>query len=233
LLFAVGLALFVAGLSVLGFGLVSYIESESQATAPAVPDYADLIGDPPDSIDDVEGLPVAIPYNNPYPRVTTPLRLVIESLDVDAPVVTLGLDSQGVPQVPLNGGDVAWYDFSAKPGQGSNAVFAGHINWEGKLGVFGKIAKMEEGDKVRLLSDEGREFTYEVFANYDVDPADPESLKVMYPTDDDIVTLITCGGTWVPDSSQRFGGDYTDRTIVQAKLVKSSVAAPSADGVDG
>jgi LPXTG-site transpeptidase (sortase) family protein len=227
------LALFIAGLSVLGVGLAGYFDKPETVTQPTVPTYSDLIPEPPKDVSDVEGLPVAIPYNNPYPRVTAPLRIVIESLRVNAPVVTLGLDSQGVPQVPLNGADVAWYDFSAKPGAGSNAVFAGHINWEGKLGAFGRLAKLKEGDAVRLVSDDGREYLYEVFANFAVDPEDPASLEVMAPTETDTVTLITCGGTWVPDPNERFGGNYTDRTIVQGKLVESTTATPDGEAGEG
>ena len=227
LLLAAGVALLLAGCAVLAVGLVGYFDKDKAVAPEVTMDLADLLPDPPKGIEEVEGLPVAIPYNNPYPRVTAPLRMVVERLRVDAPIVELGLDKDGVPQVPLNGDDVAWYNFSAKPGAGSNAVFAGHINWAGAIGVFGKIDRLEKGDTVRLIADDGRQFTYEVFANYDVDPSDPESLKVMAPTATDTITLITCGGTWIPDPSERFGGDYTNRTIVQAKLVSSSLAVPS------
>ena len=227
LLLAAGVALLLAGCAVFAVGLVGYFGKDKAAAPEVTMDLAGLLPDPPKGIEEVEGLPVAIPYNNPYPRVTAPLRMVVERLRVDAPIVELGLDKDGVPQVPLNGADVAWYNFSSKPGAGSNAVFAGHINWAGAIGVFGKIDRLEKGDTVRLIADDGRQFTYEVFANYDVDPSDPESLKVMAPTATDTITLITCGGTWIPDRSQRFGGDYTNRTIVQAKLVSSSLAVPS------
>ena len=236
LLLGAGLALFAAGVAVLSIGLISYFDGEDaaeQGVGAEAPDYSDLIPPPPKSIDEVEGLPVAIPYNNPYPRVTAPLKMVIEKLSVDAPVIELGLDGQGVPQVPLNGKDVAWYNFSSKPGGGSNAVFAGHVNWERAPGVFAELDTLEAGDTVRLISDDGREYTYEVFANFPVDPEDPASLKVMAPTESDMITLITCGGTWVPDASERFGGNYTDRTIVQAKLVQSSLAAPVPSAISG
>ena len=95
------------------------------------------------------------------------------------------------------------------------------------MGVFGDLEELEPGDTVHLISDEGREYTYEVFANFAVDPDDPASLKVMAPTPTDTITLITCGGTWIPDPSARFGGDYTTRTIVKAKLVDSNLAVPS------
>ena len=228
LLLVAGVALFAAGIGILTVGLVDYFQAGETAQAPEVSmDFADLIPDPPKGIEDVEGLPVAIPYNNPYPRVTAPLRIVVDKIKVDAPVVEMGLDGNGVPQVPLNGQDVAWYNFSTKPGAGSNAVFAGHINWAGSIGAFGRLDQLAAGDTVRLISDNGRQFTYEVFANYAVDPEDPESLKVMSPTPTDTVTLITCSGTWVPDPSERFGGEYTNRTIVQARLVDSSLAVPS------
>lgn len=227
LLLGAGLVLFAAGVAILAVGLVGYFEDDKALPPEVTMDFADLIPDPPKGIEDVEGLPVSIPYYNPYPRVMTPLRMVIERISVDAPIVELGLDGNGVPQVPLNRQDVAWYNFSAKPGAGRNAVFAGHLNWGGVVGVFGDLEELEPGDTIRLVSDQGREFTYVVFANFAVDPDDPASLKVMAPTPTDTITLITCGGTWIPDPSERFGGDYTTRTIVQAKLVDSNLAVPS------
>lgn len=228
LLLGVGLTLFGVGIVVLGVGLAGYLdESDTGAESQAVADIPTV-----PSIDDVENLPVAIPYYNPQQEaeeavreVTSPLRIAIESIGIDAPVIELGLEDNGIPQVPLNGQDVAWYDFSSKPGGGSNAVFAAHINWAGELGVFGELSKVQPGDTVRLISQDGREYVYEVTGNFAVDPEDPESLKVMAPTDDDMVTLITCGGTWLPNPSEQFGGNYTERTIVQGKLMESSVSA--------
>jgi LPXTG-site transpeptidase (sortase) family protein len=221
------------GATLLGIGLIGYFDDDA-APAPEASSVTDALT----SIDDVENLPVAISYYNPQrttptpepPAVTVPLRLVIDSLGVDAPVGVYELDGNGVPEVPLADDAaevVAWYDFSSKPGAGSNAVFAGHVTWNRAPAVFGNLDDLQAGDVVRLVSDDGREYTYEVFANFAVDPYDTESLKVMAPTETDTVTLITCGGTWIPDPSEQFGGDYTTRTIVQAKLVQSSVSAPT------
>ena len=227
----VGAALLSVGATLVGVGIIDYFDDASSAPE-ASSDAGALI-----SIDDVPNLPVAIPYYNPQrttpapeaPAVTVPLRLMIDSLGVDAPVGVYKLDADGVPEVPLAEDAsevVAWYDFSSKPGAGSNAVFAGHINWNRAPAVFANLSDLQAGDVVRLVSDDGREYKYEVFANFAVDPYDTESLKVMAPTETDTVTLITCGGTWIPDASEQFGGDYTTRTIVQAKLVQPSVSAP-------
>jgi LPXTG-site transpeptidase (sortase) family protein len=226
-LLGLGAALFAVGAVILSIGLVGYFDQDQEESP------ENLVTPP--SIADVEHMP-AVPYNLP-PTVTepeptpepvaAPLRLVVESLGVDAPVVEMGLDDQGIPLVPLNGQDVAWYSFSSPPGAGSNAVFAGHINWEGAPGVFGDLDELQAGDTVRLISEDGYEYTYEVFANFPVDPDDPASLKVMAPTPTDTITLITCGGTWIPDPSELFGGSYTNRTIVQARLMEPTLAVPA------
>ena len=227
LLLGVGVLLLVVGGVILSFGLISYFDSDTPATDPSLTQLTPGDIPPPDGIEDIEGLPVSIPFNNPAQPdpPTAPLRLVIETLGVDAPVVEMGMSAEGVPFVPLNGQDVAWYNFSALPGAGSNAVFAGHVNWQQAPGAFSSIDALQAGDDVRLVSDDGREYLYEVFENFYVDPNDPESLKVMSGTDTDQITLITCGGTWVPDASEQFGGEYTNRTIVKAKLVQSAVSA--------
>jgi LPXTG-site transpeptidase (sortase) family protein len=222
-----GAALFAVGVVILSIGLIGYFgQSEG--------DSGNNVAEP-SSVRDMEHMP-AVPYNfvptvaepEPTPEpVAAPLRMVVESLAMDAPVVEMGVDDQGVPDVPLNGQDVAWYNFSSPPGAGSNAVFAGHINWERAPGVFADLDDLQSGDTVRLISEDGSEYTYEVFANFPVDPYDDDSLNVMDPTPRDTVTLITCGGSWIPDPSEPFGGSYTDRTIVQARLTESALAVPA------
>ena len=227
LLLGLGAALFAVGAIILSIGLIGYFDQRGEESATNA--VTELPGN-----QNLEHMP-AVPYD-PLPTVTepeptpepviAPLRLVIDSLGVDAPVIEMGLDENGIPHVPLNGQDVAWYNFSSPPGAGSNAVFAGHINWGGASGVFAGLDDLQAGDTVRLISEDGSEYTYEVFANFPVDPYDDDSLKVMDPTPTDTVTLITCGGSWIPDPSERFGGSYTDRMIVQARLMEPTLAVP-------
>ncbi|HEV8573228.1 MAG TPA: class F sortase, partial [Dehalococcoidia bacterium] len=150
----------------------------------------------------------------------------IEKLGVDAPVATYGLDERSVPIVPT-GDDaaevVAWYDFSARPGSGGNAVFAGHVTWNGDA-VFKELETLAAGDTVRLRDDRGGEVVYRVTQNFTVDPNDPESVKVMYPTEQDEATIITCGGEFFENSDPVAGGDYTRRVIVKAELVSITPA---------
>jgi LPXTG-site transpeptidase (sortase) family protein len=226
-LLGVGAALFAVGAVILSIGLIGYFdqgEGESATNVVIEPSGEEdlrrlraLLRDPSPTVTE--------PEPTPEP-VIAPLRLVIDSLGVDAPVVEMGLDENGVPRVPYNGQDIAWYNFSSPPGAGSNAVFAGHINWGGAPGAFANLDNLQPGATVRLISEDGSEYTYEVFANFPVDPYDDDSLKVMDPTPTDTVTLITCGGSWIPDPSERFGGSYTNRTIVQARLMEPTLAVP-------
>ena len=41
----------------------------------------------------------------------------------------------------------------------------------------------------------------------------------MAPADRDIITLITCGGGWLPNPSEPFGGSDDERTIMQAEMI--------------
>jgi len=159
----------------------------------------------------------------PLPEVAAPTRMVIEKMGVDAPIITLGLDANRLPEVP-NGPDVvAWYHFSAKPGQGSNAVFSGHVDWtvngEPVTAVFWGLGELEEGDVVKLLLEDGSELRYRVTANVAIKYDDPDGVKVMDKTPNDVITLISCGGTWVPDRSMPLGGIYTHRVVVRAERV--------------
>jgi len=174
----------------------------------------------------------ASPTAAPAPPLRdAPYRIVIDKIGVDAPVQTYGLDENAVPEVPLGGdarGVVAWYDFSARPGTGSNAVFAGHVTWSGRA-VFYSLDELQNGDMIHLLGQDGTEVVYSVSSVFQVNPDDPESLKVMYGTDKDVITLITCSGTFQSTSDPVFGGEYNLRLVVRGDLVSITPAAQAAN----
>jgi sortase (surface protein transpeptidase) len=146
-------------------------------------------------------------------------RIVIEAIGVDAPVVVRGLEADGVPQEPGSPDVVAWYNFSSRPGGGSNAVLAGHVDWataDPASGILGQDLKT--GHVVRIFLEDGTQYDYrhrQLRCPYD----DPKAVEVMGPTPDDVITLITCGGTWIRDPSLPLGGYYTHRIIVRAERV--------------
>ena len=67
--------------------------------------------------------------------------------------------------------------------------------------------------------------TYRVTGNVATKYDDPNVVKSMNLTSKDVITLITCGGSWVNDPSKDNGGNYTHRIVVRAERVTDSVSA--------
>jgi LPXTG-site transpeptidase (sortase) family protein len=174
--------------------------------------------------------PTATPVPTPPPSSAPVVRMIIEKIGLDGQVVTMGLDEDHVPLVPDNPDDIVWYDFSTRPGWGSNAVFSGHVDWTVHgvpvTGVFYDLRKVEVGDIIKIGLEDGTEYQYKVFANVAVPYDDPEALKVMGATPTEMITIITCGGTWVPRWNDPLGGNYTHRQIVRAERVYSESTLP-------
>jgi sortase A len=168
------------------------------------------------------------------PDAPRPIRITIPGIGVDAPIVAMALDSRSYPEVPDSGSDVAWYTFSAPPGTGSNAVFSGHVDWyywglPGE-GVFYHLRELQIGDEISLELENGNRLRYIVTGNVGVAYDDPNVIKVMDSTSRDVITLITCGGTWLRDYSNPAGGNYSHRVIVRAERVLDLASGQAEDG---
>lgn len=164
------------------------------------------------------------------PHGPEPVTLSIPQLYIDAPVIKLGLGDDNVPQVPDEADQVGWYDFSATPGRSNNAVFSGHVDWQTRsgdpiAGVFYRLRELKIGDEIKVTLEDDKVLTYRVTGNVATVYDDPNIEKAMEPTADDTITLITCGGSWIKDSSKEFGGIYSHRIVVRAELVDSAAAA--------
>ena len=228
-LFGLGSLALVAGIGVAAAGGFLYATDGDEAAG--VADDAAVVDLTEPSIDlDIAPEPPAV--LTPTPMPPPPLgdsgyQILIDKLGVSAPVTMFGMDENLVPKVPYTATDVAWYDFSARPGTGGNAVFAGHVTWNGPA-VFYDLDQLAAGDQVRLDGQDGTQIVYKVTEVFQVDPSDPDSRKVMWPTDKDVITIITCSGKFVNTSDPILGGDYTHRLIVRGDLV--TVDRPAASG---
>ena len=171
---------------------------------------------PPDSSYAVE--PAAQPQGLAAPAATAPaptalpVRLLIPKIGIDAPVTVKGLDPNGAMQNPSGPDDVAWYDFTARPGQAGNAVFSGHLDYHDYgPAVFARLREMQAGDLVEVRLEDGtvRRYVVTVSVLYPADSA--PSQEIVGPTGREMVTLVTCGGTW-----QGRPQGYSHRLVVRA-----------------
>lgn len=181
-----------------------------------------------------EAAPAADPEALSEPNTPAPTRIGIPIIGVDASVLTMGLDANNYPEVPNAGDEVAWYNFSTPPGRGSNAVFSGHVDWYywgmPVEGVFYRLRELQIGDQITLDLEDGSRLRYSVTGNVATAYDDPNVVDVMEPTSKDVLTLITCGGTWQKDYSNPIGGNYSHRVIVRAERVLDLASGQATDG---
>jgi LPXTG-site transpeptidase (sortase) family protein len=212
----VSAALLAVGL----FAIISALGDDG-AGLPSEGSLQEILGDAPTAAP-------AAPPTPSRPPAPAPVRFLIPRLYIDAPVVTLGLDSNRYPAVPDRPDQVAWYNFSAAPGQNDNAVFAGHVDWQTRRGdpipgVFYRLREMKIGDQVTVSLEDGAQLQYRVTGNVATAYNDPNVLRAMGSSSKDVITLITCGGAWVIDPKELYGGNYTHRIIVRAERVSDAV----------
>jgi LPXTG-site transpeptidase (sortase) family protein len=148
--------------------------------------------------------------------VVPPDRLVIPSIDLDAPVVITG-----VKKYNINGNiyqqwivpdefAAGWNPASSAPGRPGNVVLFGHHNVNGA--VFANLYQLEADDQISVFAD-GLEYRYQVDQVLKVKEKDVsfaqmvENGQYISQTEDDRLTLVTC---WPPYAS-------TYRLIVIAK----------------
>jgi sortase A len=115
----------------------------------------------------------------PTPSVHAPVRVVIERIGVDAPIV-YGDDWEALKK------GVGHHPGSANPGTRGNMVLSGHDDVFGE--VFRFLPKLEEGDLV-VVHSQDRAFEYTVVGKRVVEPTE---VSVMAPTNEPTLTLITC-----------------------------------------
>lgn len=140
-------------------------------------------------------------------------RLVIPAIGVDADLIVVGVDAAGVMGTPDNGLDAGWYDFSALPGEPGNTVLTGHVDYY-DIGpaVFWRLRDLRPGDEVQVrLGSAGDAVRYAVTAVESYEAGAAPVNAIVGPSEDDILTLITCDGWFNPAIRE-----YDHRLIVRA-----------------
>lgn len=99
---------------------------------------------------------------------------------------------------------------TAQPLQGSNVILAGHVQSISSGDVFANLDRLHAGDVIRLYT-KASMISYKVEA---VETVSNDDVQVLAPTSHEVLTLITCSGTWLP-----LQHDYSKRTVVVANRI--------------
>lgn len=145
---------------------------------------------------------------------STPVRLKIPKIKVDAVVEHMGLTASGDMQSPGTNGSAGWYKYSSYPGNKGSSVIAGHVGVRNPA-VFTHLDTLVQGDTVLVTDDKGQEVKFTVTSSkwYDYQI---EATEVFESDKSGAhLNLITCAGDW--DSSQ---DTYSQRLVVFADKVE-------------
>jgi len=146
-----------------------------------------------------------------------PVRISIPAIGLDTEVVPVATDSDGAMSAPGDPDTVAWYSLGPGLGIGGNMVFAGHVDWGGRLRAFGSLSRLAEGDEITVWDAIGESERYVVESSDWVEAEGAAVDDIFGTRDSPSVTLITCGGTFDPWAHQ-----YLHRLIVKALLEPNS-----------
>ena len=125
---------------------------ETSTTTPAAPE-SDAVTPPYDVAPGVE-LESATPRPRPRPEPGVPVRLVVPSLAVDAPVIPITAPG-GVLLPPGDPQTLGWWRDGAQPGAAyGGALITGHTVHTGG-GAFDDLETMREGQSVRVRTSRG------------------------------------------------------------------------------
>jgi hypothetical protein len=187
---------------------------------PRSPDRADLVGAPtPTTVTSTTATPAPTTSLPPTtstvpaaPIVGEPTRLRVPSLSLDAAVVPVGLDAEGLMEIPP-ATEVGWYRLGPSPGAQGSSVLAAHVDYAGQRGAFFDLASIAEGAEV-VVEGDGTSATFVVTAREQVAKDEVDLSRYFTAAGPTRITLITCGGAF--DSG---AGHYQDNIIITAEPV--------------
>src|SRR5207245_5522005 len=121
-----------------------------------------------------------------------PVRLDIPSIGTHAQVVPLGEEDDGTMGAPTDPDTIGWYEPGVGLGTPGNALLDGHVDWGGRLRVFGLLRPLQPGDTFRITAADGDVMSYSVswIRLFEADNAPLDEL--FQQTADEEVTLTTC-----------------------------------------
>ncbi|MBT2440122.1 class F sortase [Streptomyces sp. ISL-36] len=175
------------GIAVAACAGIWLVQNGSENVTPPVPSAAEAFAAGPNAHTDAAA--------DPLPP-SAPLRLRIPEIDVDTPMMELGLgrnDALDVP--PASDRNIAgWYKDGTPPGAKGTAIVAGHVDNAQGPAVFYALGALKKGNRIEVDRQDGRTavFTVDAVEVYENERFPDE--KVYGEADRAELRVITCGG---------------------------------------
>jgi LPXTG-site transpeptidase (sortase) family protein len=148
-------------------------------------------------------------------QMPRPVRIVIPSIGLSAPVVPLGLNPDHTLQVPRHFGDTGWFRGGPEPGEPGAAVIVGHVASRSGPAVFYRLREVRVGEMITVRLQGGSTVRYVVNSMVRVRKSRFPTSRVYARTKQPTLRLITCAGKLNLST-----GRHPDNYIVFASIVR-------------
>ena len=137
-----------------------------------------------------------------------PVRLVVPSIKLDAPIAQMGTNTKGEMAVPDGRTrNVGWYRGGTMPGQLGSAVIAAHV-----YAAFSNLKNVTVGDSIYVIMSDKSKVQFVVTDRRQQRLAQLSPEFLFNRKDDERLNLITCAGTY-----RSYMGTYDQRLVVYAQ----------------
>ncbi|KOT94918.1 class F sortase [Streptomyces sp. ESR1.13] len=173
------------------------------ASAAAAPDTRAAPGD------------AAAPGVAPLPY-SVPDRVSIPAIQVDAPVMGVGLDADGwVDAPPPEDPNLAgWFTGAVSPGEKGTAVVVGHVDNQQGPAVFYGLGALKKGNKVEIHRQDGKTAVFEIYGIEVFEKDNFPGDRVYGSKGTPELRVITCGGGFTKQNG------YDGNVVAFARLAE-------------
>ncbi|WP_077796474.1 class F sortase [Streptomyces sp. JHA26] len=145
-----------------------------------------------------------------------PDRVRIPAIQVDAPIMPVGLDADGwvgapPPEEPNLAG---WFTGAVSPGEKGTAVVVGHVDNTQGPAVFYGLGALKKGNKVEVSRQDGKTAVFEIYGIEVFAKDDFPGDRVYASKGGPELRVITCGGGFTKQNG------YDGNVVAFARLVE-------------
>ncbi|MFJ7335799.1 class F sortase [Streptomyces sp. NPDC101110] len=144
-----------------------------------------------------------------------PDRVRIPAIQVDAPIIPVGLDADGwVGAPPPEDPNLAgWFTGAVTPGEKGTAVVVGHVDNQQGPAVFYGLGALKQGNRVEVARQDGKTAEFEIYGVEVFEKNNFPGDRVYASKGGPELRVITCGGGF----SKQEG--YAGNVVAFARLV--------------
>ncbi|MFD7406427.1 class F sortase [Streptomyces sp. NPDC059866] len=153
--------------------------------------------------------PSPLPYS-------VPDRVRIPAIQVNAPMMPVGLDSAGWVDAPppANANLAGWFTGAVSPGEKGTAVIVGHVDNHQGPAVFYGLGSLKRGNRVEVSRQDRRTAVFEIYSIEVFEKNNFPGDRVYSSKGTPELRVITCGGGF----SEQNG--YDGNVVVFARMVE-------------